>query len=225
MEMKNKKIAIIGGGISGLSIAHLLTSKYFVKVFEKESKPGGLIKCDRVKGILYHRVGGHVFNSQREDVLNWFWNYFKQDYDFTKTIRNSIISMANGITTGYPIENHVYMLEEKQVKRIIKDIIKNVKEGKKIPLNFEEFLISRFGKTLYEIYFKPYNQKIWKQDLKKIPLSWLKDKLPMPTPEEIIFNNFSHLKEMNMVHSSFYYPKHNGSQFIADKLAERVNIE
>ncbi len=219
-----KKIAVIGGGISGLSIAHLL-KKYDVKVFEKESKPGGLIKCDIVKGNLYHKVGGHVFNSRRQDVLEWFWKFFNKDVEFTKAIRNAVASIPNTPICPYPIENHIYIYEREIQRNIIKDIfgIEENKNGK--PNNFEEFLISRFGKTLYEIYFKPYNQKIWKQDLRNIPLSWLEGKLPMPTPEEIIFNNFNHVKEMNMVHSSFYYPQSNGSQFIADRLAKDISIE
>ena len=219
-----KKVAVIGGGISGLSISNLLQNSYDVKVFEKDLQPGGLIKCDRVEGNLYHKVGGHVFNSKREDVLSWFWKFFNKEHEFTKAIRNSIILMPDGKFIGYPIENHVYMMDEAVVRNIIEDIFDNVKKKNYEPSNFKEFLLSRFGKTLYEIYFKPYNEKIWKQDLDKIPLSWLEGKLPMPTPEEIVFNNFNHVKEMNMVHSSFYYPKNNGSQFLADRLAENLNI-
>lgn len=69
------KIAIIGGGISGLSMANLLQKSNHVTVFERDSKPGGLIKCEVVNGNLYHTVGGHVFNSKRKDVLNWFWSF------------------------------------------------------------------------------------------------------------------------------------------------------
>lgn len=40
------KYAVIGGGISGLSIANLLKDNNEVVVFESESRPGGMIKCD-----------------------------------------------------------------------------------------------------------------------------------------------------------------------------------
>ena len=43
-----KKIAIIGAGVSGLTVAHQLKAKYDVTVYEKESTPGGLIRCRRV---------------------------------------------------------------------------------------------------------------------------------------------------------------------------------
>ena len=55
-------------------------------------------------------------------------------------------------------------------------------------------------------------------------MSWLEGKLPMPTVAEMIFNNINHIKEKEFVHSTFWYEKNNGSQYLADKLAEGLNI-
>ena len=61
------KYAVIGAGVSGLSMAGMLLKKgHEVVVYERDSRPGGLIKCTEVQGNLYHRVGGHVFNSGRK---------------------------------------------------------------------------------------------------------------------------------------------------------------
>ena len=40
-----------------------------------------------------------------------------------------------------------------------------------------------------------------------------------------MYNNINHFEEKRFVHSSFWYPRHNGSQYFADKLAEGVNIQ
>ncbi len=218
------KVAVIGGGISGLSIAQLLKENNEVKVFEKENRPGGLIKCERVEGNLYHPVGGHVFNSKRQDVLDWFWNFFDREQEFTKATRNAVISMADGLKVGYPIENHMYQFPKDTVQSFIKDMLAIAGTDRPEPTNFEEFLRGRFGETLYQLYFKPYNEKIWRKDLKKVPLTWLAGKLPMPTVEEILENNISKAEETQMVHSSFYYAKQNGSQFLVDRLAEGLDI-
>ncbi|GHT02657.1 UDP-galactopyranose mutase [Bacteroidia bacterium] len=219
-----EKIAVIGAGVSGLSIAQLLKDKYSVKLFEKASRPGGLIKCEIVDGNLYHTVGGHVFNSKYPAVLDWFWQFFDRENEFSKTPRNASIALDNSRMVGYPIENHAYMLEEKTTKAFIQDLLTLSKQTGSAPDNFEEFLRTRFGNTLYDLYFQPYNEKVWRRNLKQVPLSWLEGKLPMPTIEEMIYNNFNHAKEENMVHSSFYYPKQNGSQFIANRLAENLDI-
>lgn len=220
------KYAIIGAGISGLSIAQMLRNKgKEVVVYEKDNRPGGMIKCDRVEGSLFHRTGGHVFNTKRQDVMDWFWSHFDKDKEFSKAIRNSVVSMDNGKIIPYPIENHAYLLNDDTLQSFIHDLVKISKTQDSVaPSNFEEFLRGRFGKTLYDIYFRPYNSKIWRRDLRHVPLAWLEGKLPMPSVSEMIFNNIRQIEERAFVHSSFFYPVNNGSQFLADRLSESLNI-
>ena len=219
------KYIVIGAGISGLSIAQLLSKNNQVVVFEKESRPGGMIKCDKIGGSLFHRTGGHVFNSKRQDVMDWFWSFFNKEEQFIKALRNSSVVMPDGKIIPYPIENHAFMLDKEIGVKIVEDLVEMSSLDRTEPKNFEEFLKGRFGKTLYKLYFKPYNWKVWRRDLSTVPLSWLEGKLPMPTVAEIIFNNIYHVKERQFVHSSFYYPKRGGSQFIADTFAKGLNIQ
>ena len=220
------RYAIIGAGISGLSVAQMLLKKgNEVVVYEKEDRPGGMIKCDRVDGSLFHRTGGHVFNTKRQDVMEWFWKHFDREKEFSKALRNSVVSMADGKLIPYPIENHAYLLDDEALRSFINDLVEISKtQGAVEPTNFEEFLRGRFGKTLYDIYFRPYNSKVWRRDLRNVPLSWLEGKLPMPTVQEMIYNNIRQIEERAFVHSSFYYPIKDGSQFLADRLAEGLKI-
>ena len=219
-----KNIAIIGAGISGLSIARMLTRKgYNVTVYEKENKPGGLVRCERVEGILYHCVGGHVFNSRNKMVLDWFWKQLDKT-EFELATRHAVVSLADGSRVDYPIENHLYQMTEKMRNAVLDDLLTIVQKGYPEDSNFDDFLLHRFGKTLYREYFAPYNRKIWQRPLTDVPLSWLEGKLPMPTVREIIAANIGQIKEMNMVHSTFHYPRKDGSQFVADSLAQGLNI-
>ena len=218
------RYAIIGGGISGLTVANLLSENNQVVVFEACSRPGGMIKCDIVNGCLFHTTGGHVFNSKRKEVMDWFWSFFDKDCQFTKTFRNSSVFMPDGKEIPYPLENHFYMLGQEVGKSVVDDLVEIVSHKSLELDNFEDFLKGRFGRTLYDLYFRPYNEKIWRRNLNKVPLSWLEGKLPMPTVEAIIYNNIFHVKEKSFVHSSFYYPKNGGSQFIADTFAKGVDI-
>ena len=57
------KIAVLGAGISGLSVARLLKDQgHTVTVFEKEETIGGLARSRFVDGILYDPHGGHIMN-------------------------------------------------------------------------------------------------------------------------------------------------------------------
>ena len=219
-----KRVAVIGAGVSGMTVARLLKNRYEVVVYEKDATPGGLIRCKRVKGNLFHTCGGHVFNSKLPHVLDWFWNLFDKEQEFVKAERNSVVFMPDGCEVPYPIENHAYLLPDDMVKAIVSDLVLMAQQGNNDVSNFEEFLINRFGKTLYETYFRPYNKKIWRRSLKDVPISWLEGKLPMPTVDEIIYNNIKKVKEKSFVHSTFWYEKENGSQLIADRLAEGLDV-
>ncbi len=231
-----KKIAIIGAGVSGMSAAHFLKDKYDVTVFEKDSQPGGLIKCRRIDGSLFHTCGGHVFNSKRQDVLDWFWSKFDKEEEFTKADRNSCVFMDKNDSSlehtdiPYPIENHMYLFDKATQAAFYEDLeeIDKVKgtNAKFTDYNsFGDFLRWRFGKTLYELYFQPYNEKVWRRDLTTVPMSWMEGKLPMPTTQEMRDNNTNKVEEKAFVHSTFWYEKRNGSQYLADKMAEGLNIK
>lgn len=223
--MKKQKVAVIGAGISGLTVAQLLKDKYHVTVYEKDDKPGGLIKCDRINGSLFHTCGGHVLNSKYPDVIEWIKQFVDFDKEYVKADRNSCIVFGDDSYVPYPIENHVYLLPKYLQFRCIEDFLSIAKERYSIYNNFEDFLRKRFGDTLFELYFEPYNKKVWGCPLKEIPMSWLEEKLPMPTVTEMIFNNINHIEEKNFVHSTFWYPKQGGSQFFANRLATGVEVK
>lgn len=225
--MEKQKVIVIGSGISGLSIARMLSDNFDVQVVEKSGKAGGLIKCDRIEGNLFHRVGGHVFNSRNQTVLDWFWNHFDRTNEFLQATRNAKI-LLNDKLIGYPLENYLYQLPEKQVRVIINELIELAAKGNRKVTdynNFKDFLIGNFGAELYKLYFGPYNSKIWNTDISQVPLEWLDGKLPMPLIKEVIISNVLKREENTMVHASFYYPKRNGSQFIIDRLAENQKIK
>ena len=225
--MHKNKILIIGSGISGLSAANLLKDRSFITVLEKSNLTGGLIRCEKIDGHLYHKVGGHIFNSKIPKVLDWFWSYFNKDNEFLKTTRNAKILWQNKII-GYPVEDYVYQMGEQEVKDIIRDWVNLSSTEKRDPFsykNFESFLKGQFGETLYQLYFKPYNQKIWQTDLSNIPMEWLEGKLPMPELISMFQHNFLHQEESEMVHSTFFYPREGGSQFIINRLSEGINIQ
>ncbi|PYE91897.1 protoporphyrinogen oxidase [Rhizobium sp. PP-F2F-G38] len=221
------KIAVIGGGISGAACAAMLTAKgHHAVVHEKEKTPGGLVRCTTEDGNLFHRVGGHVFNSQDEQISQWFWSKFDRENEFLYAKRNAAISFE-GAFVGYPVEQHLYQMQQEIVSAISKELLAlHVSQQSVVEAdNFFDFLLQRFGPTLCEKYFIPYNSKIWNVNLREMPVSWLAGKLPMPSVSDIITSNILRSTEKSMVHAHFFYPKQGGSQFIIDRLLKDTEVK
>ncbi|MEQ9299440.1 MAG: NAD(P)-binding protein [Cyclobacteriaceae bacterium] len=218
------EVVIIGSGISATSQARLLKERGVdALLLEKSAQPGGLVSCVEIDGRLYHKVGGHVFNSKNPEVLDWFWKHFNRDREFVHAQRNAKV-LLEGQYIGYPIENHLFQLPNHIVKRVINEWFGSGYSDSSDGSDFQTFLVNRFGPTLYKLYFGPYNQKIWQTDLSEVSLDWLDGKLPMPDLEDAIVQNILKKEESEMVHSSFYYPRQGGSQFIIDRLGEGLDI-
>ncbi len=222
-------VAIIGAGISGATCARLLRDRGIAcVVFEAHSVPGGLVKCTREHGNLFHRVGGHVFNAKNPKIAAWFWSLFDREAEFGRHDRRAVIWLGDRFV-GYPIENHLYELEPDIAANAVNDLLEiharrpasaDTTKGS----NFSEFLLDSFGTTLCNNYFLPYNQKIWRTDLSQMPLEWLDGKFPMPSIQNIFLANILRQEETNMVHSSFYYPRDGGSQHIIDRLLRGCDL-
>jgi len=220
------RVCVIGGGISGLSSALILQEAGIeCSVFEQRGLIGGLVSCSNEEGSLFHRVGGHVFNSKKPKVHEWFWNKFDRESEFLRAKRKAVILIRDTFV-DYPIELHLSQLEDQEARQVFDELLANSTRNYE-PSNYAslgEFMTDNFGDTLYSIYFKPYNNKIWKRDLGSIPLEWLDGKLPMISPKEILYKNIFKGGGDDMVHSFFYYPKRGGSQFIVDRIAQNLDI-
>ncbi len=66
--MSGVRVAVVGGGISGLTAAHVLTGAgHDVTLFDDAAQPGGLIRSERRDGFLCER-GPHSLLDGAEEV-------------------------------------------------------------------------------------------------------------------------------------------------------------
>ena len=61
----NNRIAIIGGGIAGLTAAYLLNDKYEIALFEKENRLGGNAYTHITRDGLSFDIAAAIFGKNR----------------------------------------------------------------------------------------------------------------------------------------------------------------
>ena len=82
-----KKAIIIGGGVTGLSIAWKLSEKgYEVKVIEKDEFIGGLARSIKM-GNYFFDIGPHAFTTKDEEIFKKVMDLFKSETGDRKSTR------------------------------------------------------------------------------------------------------------------------------------------
>ena len=236
------KIAIIGAGISGLAAARTLMDSHSVIVYEKNESAGGIAQSKNADGCVFHICGANSMKHLHDTTRNFLSGVIDMDSEIAVLKRNCAILFENGEVSKpehhglfkkkmteiegvpSPIENHIYMFKPEIQQKIINDIYRvKAKENDKRPPKFlATYLKAKFGQTLYDMYFGPYNEKVWHSDLRRIPLRWLEGRLSAPSADEIIMANFNHDTANINTEKTFFYDTKGGTQHIINRLVELI---
>lgn len=218
------KAGIIGAGISGLTIARLLKKNgWDTTLYEKSDRVGGIARTQDINASAYHTTGGHCFNSKHQDVLDFVFNEILPINQWHKVERKARIRFKNN-DVSYPIEysmREIAKFDLELASNMVNDFYATSGEDKS---HLSNWFISKFGKTLAEEYFIPYNEKIWNRKASEMSPDWIEDKLPLPDKSGFTKALLESNKD-SMPHSSFYYPNSNNQNTFIDALAEGLKVE
>src|SRR3990167_4152934 len=159
------KVAIIGAGISGCTIARLLKDRgHEVVIFEKQDRLGGLCTTDTNNGRIYQLFGPHIFHTDNESVVKFILRFSQfNDYIHYKG------TCIDDRVLPYPISlETISMLDEKE--KILKEI-SNLPENPDME-NFETCIVSMIGKTLYGKFIQNYTMKFWGVSPERLEAVW-----------------------------------------------------
>jgi len=234
-----KKVIVIGAGPSGIACALELikTKKFDVTIVEKSKYIGGISKTIDYKGNKID-IGGHRFFTKNKKVMDFWTSYMKMQGSAAKDEIDKRNYDKNGVN---PDKEDDVFLKRRRISRIyynnrffdypIKININTIKNlgfintflcglsytkasiFKKRETNLENFYINRFGKRLYETFFKDYTIKVWGRSPKEIDASWGRQRVKGISIKTIIKNILmpSKVNETSLI-EEFYYPKYGPGQ-------------
>ncbi len=202
-------IAIIGGGPAGLTIAYLLAKRGFaVTVVEGTDMVGGISQTARYKGYRFD-IGGHRFFTKISPVQA-LWEELLGD-DFIDVPRLSRIHYG-GKYFNYPLKafNALAGLGPINAARIILSYLHVKMYPSPIEENFEQWVTNRFGKRLYEIFFKTYTEKVWGIPCTEIRAEWAAQRIQGLSLARAILSATALTRRNNSIKSlidTFKYPR------------------
>ncbi|MCL5260767.1 MAG: NAD(P)/FAD-dependent oxidoreductase, partial [Gammaproteobacteria bacterium] len=231
--MRQKTAIIIGAGPAGLTAAYELLIKTSIQpiIFESDDKVGGIAKTITYQGNRMD-VGGHRFFSKSERV-NAFWREIGEQTNllWLQRKRVSRIYFLRQFFP-YPIKFNLTTLKQlglARVWRITCSYLSICLHPIKPEKSLEDFFINRFGRELYQTFFKDYTEKVWGIDCSLISSEWgmqrIKGLSIIKTIAHAVkkFLGFSHNVETSLI-DQFLYPQFGPGQFW-DEVAKLVQAK
>jgi protoporphyrinogen oxidase len=222
------KTAILGGGLTGLTLARFLREKdEEVIVLEAESTIGGLCRSRAEDGFCFDTGGSHIIFSRDREVLTFLLDMLGENRDDRK--RNTKIFYKDRLVK-YPFENGLSELPKEDLYFCLSEFIKTLiaaEKGELPPVvTFADWIENTFGRGIAECYLLPYNQKIWNFPPERMSAHWVEGRVPRPPVEDIIRSAVGIETEGYTHQAVFSYPVVGGIEAliraIADPIIDRV---
>lgn len=173
MKVKN---LIIGGGFSGLYLAHILED---ATIIESSDSVGGLLRGFKSKSRLFtFDVGGHVYTTKDVALTELMktsdaklFDERKAYFDYEKKV-------------PYPLQYHADMLDIPITTNSLQSYA-----------SFGSLLIHEFGNEFYEKVLFPFNKRVWGVSPSSMSVDWITGRVPLMIEKSMRWGS----------NSSFYY--------------------
>ena len=152
--------AILGGGPAGLTAAYILGRRGRpAAVFEADGTVGGIAKTIEFNGYRFD-LGGHRFFTKLEPVQR-LWEEVLGDEFMTRPRLSRIY--YEGKYFAYPItaKDVVGRLGLFESARCALSYLWAARHRNDDAQTFEDWVTTRFGRRLYEAFFRSYTEKVW----------------------------------------------------------------
>ena len=171
-EQHDVDVAIIGAGPAGLTAGYLLTKagKSVAIIERDETYVGGISRTVEHEGYRFD-IGGHRFFSKSKAVVD-LWDEILPD-DFIQRPRMSRI-YYEGKFYSYPLRAFEALrnLGLLRSTACMASYLRYKAFPQREVASFEDWTVNQFGRTLYEIFFRTYTEKVWGMPCDTMSADW-----------------------------------------------------
>ncbi|HET6341738.1 MAG TPA: NAD(P)/FAD-dependent oxidoreductase [Gemmatimonadota bacterium] len=168
---ERRPVLVIGAGPAGLTAAHELAERGIPAiVYEQDDQVGGLARTVTYEGYRFD-IGGHRFFTKVEAVQRLWEEVLGED--FLVRPRLSRIYYRDRFF-DYPLKplNALAGLGPVEAVRILVSYARARVLPHPEEHTFEEWVVNRFGRRLFEIFFRTYTEKVWGVPCSEIGADW-----------------------------------------------------
>ncbi|MFQ5650642.1 MAG: FAD-dependent oxidoreductase [bacterium] len=219
-----KKVVILGAGVGGLSAGWMLarTGHYDVTVVERAPVVGGACGTFEHNGFLLD-YGPHKCYSVLPGVLTELRELMGDEL-IEHEKRNSIYLF--GSLLDYPVR-----MTDLALKMGVKNLVQcgvgaagtlfNGKKNDHQQDSYETYVISRFGRRLYELVFEPLAEKVWGEPA-TLSADIAATRIPNTSVVDVALKAVGLKKESEMTDAKFFYYPKRGFGRIPERMKEEI---
>src|SRR5438477_8369449 len=221
----SQKTLVLGAGPAGLTAGYLLgKSGRDVVVLEAERQVGGLAKTVEIDGYRFD-LGGHRFFTKSIEV-DTLWHEILGE-EFLLRPRMSRI-FWNGRYLDYPLRGTdvVRKLGPVELTRCMASYLRAAARRDKRDESLEDWVSNRFGRRLFELFFKSYNEKVWGVPASEIRAEWAAQRIKglsfFSAAKAAFFGNKGN--KVKSLINEFNYPRYGPGQ-MWDAMASAIRAQ
>jgi len=206
-------VVVLGAGPAGLTAGYLLAKQgQPVIVLESTDQIGGLARTEVRDGYRFD-LGGHRFFTKVKEVDDLWHEIMKEE--FLKRPRQSRIYW-NDKFLEYPLQGMdvIRKLGPVELTRCLASYLYAAVKPKGREDTFEQWVSNRFGKRLYQHFFKTYTEKLWGVSTDEIRAEWAAQRIKglsfVSAARAAFFGNEGN--KIKSLISEFNYPRYGPGQ-------------
>lgn len=212
-QSQDRSVVVIGAGPAGLTAAYEL-AKHQVPavVLEGDSIVGGISRTVNYKGYLFD-IGGHRFFTKWNEVEQ-IWREVLGDKFLSRPRLSRIYYRKKFFLYPLKPRNAFFGLGPIETARILFSYLWSRLFYYHNEQNLEQWVSNRFGKRLYEIFFKTYTEKVWGVPCTEIRAEWAAQRISGLSLTTALRNALFKPKKpkVKTLINSFHYPERGPGQ-------------
>ena len=203
------RTVIIGAGPAGLTAAYQLQKEggaaHVPVLIEASSLVGGIARTESHEGYRFD-IGGHRFFTKVGEV-EAFWHEVGGE-DFVTRPRRSRI-YYDGKYYDYPLKifNALGNMGPLRAAAIMASFARSRLLPYREEENLEQWVSNRFGRRLYETFFKTYTEKVWGIPCTEIRVDWAAQRIKNLSLTKAVWNALTGANDTASLIEEFQYPR------------------
>lgn len=222
MQDSRGKVIIVGAGVAGLTAGYLLSHKGFeIVVLEKEDRVGGLARSFYYDKFFFD-IGPHRFHTDDKAVQKFVEEVLGEN--------KIVIPRSSGVWMfgeyyDWPLDwRIIFKLPPRVILKISLDLFSR-RDAKET--NFEDYIINKYGRFIYDVFFKPYTEKFLKIPCDQVHRNWAETGIDRAVIDKKV--KMGNLREViktslfpRTVKTNFLYPANGGIDMFSRNLAAMI---